>query len=237
MRAVGLIVFFSLFFSSLISIDDWGFYAHKSINKYAVYTLPQELLALYKPHIHFVSEHAVDPDKRRFALKNEAYRHYIDIDHWGEPSEVPREIKSAIREYGQAYCLDESNDTTYVSLGFAIYDTLYDNQLHLERFATEIDIIIEGGKNCKFANKLVEYGVLPYFLEHHYDNLVRAFSNKGLSAILKLSADMGHYLGDAHVPLHTTENYNGQLSDQLGIHGFWKAGYQNCLQRMSMIFW
>ncbi|NQX92584.1 MAG: hypothetical protein HRT74_10760, partial [Flavobacteriales bacterium] len=34
---------------------------------------------------------------------------------------------------------------------------------------------------------------------------------------------MGHYIADAHVPLHTTENYNGQLSGQYGIHGFWES--------------
>jgi hypothetical protein len=41
--------------------------------------------------------------------------------------------------------------------------------------------------------------------------------------ILKMSADLGHYIADAHVPLHTTENYNGQLTGQDGIHGFWES--------------
>ncbi|HEY0900427.1 MAG TPA: S1/P1 Nuclease, partial [Sphingobacteriaceae bacterium] len=40
---------------------------------------------------------------------------------------------------------------------------------------------------------------------------------------IRLSADLGHYIGDAHVPLHTTENYNGQLTNQVGIHGFWES--------------
>ncbi|MBK8081206.1 MAG: hypothetical protein IPK25_13560 [Saprospiraceae bacterium] len=26
-----------------------------------------------------------------------------------------------------------------------------------------------------------------------------------------------------HVPLHTTKNYNGQLTDQVGIHAFWES--------------
>src|SRR5690606_9359940 len=41
--------------------------------------------------------------------------------------------------------------------------------------------------------------------------------------ILRLSADIGHYIGDAHVPLHTTENYNGQKTGQEGIHAFWES--------------
>ncbi|HET7899080.1 MAG TPA: S1/P1 Nuclease, partial [Flavisolibacter sp.] len=41
--------------------------------------------------------------------------------------------------------------------------------------------------------------------------------------ILKLSADLGHYIADAHVPLHASSNHNGQLTDQQGIHGFWES--------------
>jgi hypothetical protein len=34
---------------------------------------------------------------------------------------------------------------------------------------------------------------------------------------------MGHYVADSHVPLHTTSNYNGQKTDQRGIHAFWES--------------
>jgi hypothetical protein len=40
---------------------------------------------------------------------------------------------------------------------------------------------------------------------------------------LRISAEFGHYISDAHVPLHTTSNYNGQLTDQVGIHAFWES--------------
>jgi len=40
--------------------------------------------------------------------------------------------------------------------------------------------------------------------------------NKG--DILQLASDIGHYVADAHVPLHATENYDGQLSGQVGVH-------------------
>jgi len=46
----------------------WGFYGHKIINYYAVFLLPPEMIVLYKPNIGFISEHAVDPDKRRYAV-------------------------------------------------------------------------------------------------------------------------------------------------------------------------
>ena len=68
-----------LFFKSFC----WGFYAHQKINYYATFLLPPEMLVLYKPNIDFISEHAVDPDKRRYISKDEAPRHFIDIDHYG----------------------------------------------------------------------------------------------------------------------------------------------------------
>ena len=50
----------------------------------AVFTLPSELMGFYKKHLDFITEEAVAPDKRRYASKFEAVRHYIDLDHWGE---------------------------------------------------------------------------------------------------------------------------------------------------------
>ena len=50
-----------------------------------------------------------------------------------------------------------------------------------------------------------------------------AFKSNDYDRILRTSADLGHYIGDAHVPLHTTRNYNGQLTNQKGIHGFWES--------------
>ena len=62
----------------------WRFFGHRSINRLAVFTLPTELMKFYKRHIDFLEYHAVDPDMRRYALPEEAPRHYIDIDHYGE---------------------------------------------------------------------------------------------------------------------------------------------------------
>ena len=80
----------------------WGFFAHQKINRYAVFLLPPEMMVLYKPNIDFITEHAVDPDKRRYAVKNEAPKHYIDIDHYGTypyPA-LPRKWKDAVEKFG-----------------------------------------------------------------------------------------------------------------------------------------
>ena len=81
----------------------WGFFAHKKINYYAVFLLPPQMMVLYKPNIDFLTEHAVDPDKRRYAVAEEGARHYIDIDHYGEYpyTSLPRKWNDAVAKYGE----------------------------------------------------------------------------------------------------------------------------------------
>ena len=156
----------------------WGFYGHKRINRMACFTLPPEMFGFYKRHIDFITDHAVDPDKRRYAVDGEAQRHYIDIDHYAkggvDPFEaMPRKWSDAVAKYTE--------------------DTLQ------------------------------AYGIVPWQIEVMFGRLVSAFQRGDVDRILRNSAEIGHYVGDAHVPLHTTENYNGQLTDQHGIHAFWES--------------
>lgn len=68
-----------------------------------------------------------------------------------------------------------------------------------------------------------ENGIGPWNAVWTYRKLVSAFAALDSVAILRHSADLGHYVGDLNVPLHTTENYNGQLTGQDGIHGLWET--------------
>lgn len=53
--------------------------------------------------------------------------------------------------------------------------------------------------------------------------MVKDFQTRDSVKVLKYSADLGHYIGDAHVPLQTNSNNNGQLNNQIGIHAFWES--------------
>ncbi len=70
---------------------------------------------------------------------------------------------------------------------------------------------------------LQAYGIVPWHIVVMKFRLQKAFESGDIDRILRYSADIGHYVGDAHVPLHTTENYNGQMSNQKGIHGLWES--------------
>jgi len=84
-------------------------------------------------------------------------------------------------------------------------------------------------KNLAALNKkydpvfLAENGILPWYIESLMEKLTKSFKEKRKTEILFLAADLGHYIGDAHMPLHTTVNHDGQLTDQKGIHSFWEA--------------
>ena len=53
---------------------------------------------------------------------------------------------------------------------------------------------------------------------------------------MKLSAELGHYIADAHVPLHASSNHNGQLTNQRGIHGFWESRVPELLAEKEFDF-
>lgn len=96
----------SLIFLSILLYQQcfcWGFYAHRKINYYAVFLLPPEMMTLYKPNILFIEEHAVDPDKRRYAIPDEGPRHYIDIDHYGTYpyDSLPRRWNDAVAKFSE----------------------------------------------------------------------------------------------------------------------------------------
>ncbi len=81
----------------------FGFHAHRIINRMAVYTLPPEMIGLYKSHIEFLAERSIDPDRRAHVVEGEAPRHYIDIDHFGEQpfQSMPRGWSEARAKYSR----------------------------------------------------------------------------------------------------------------------------------------
>lgn len=84
----------------------------------------------------------------------------------------------------------------------------------------------------KFGLDVVqEQGTLPWRTQEIYGNLRRAFSGLQASSpspyvlddIAFFSAVMAHYVADGHVPLHAVVNYDGQLTNQNGLHTRWES--------------
>jgi hypothetical protein len=70
---------------------------------------------------------------------------------------------------------------------------------------------------------IIKYGTVPWSIQYQYYRLVRAFKAHDTTGILNASVYLGHYVADAHVPLHLTQNYDGQLTGQKGIHALWES--------------
>lgn len=252
----------------------WGFFGHRKINHMAVFTLPPELIVFYKKHIDFVTEHAVDPDKRRYATTHEAPRHFMDLDRYGEPPfpDLPRNWTDALMRFSEYYFINGKRDTLPLLLApvkeqdslvqfnpglfkdsvktvsrrefrqFFIRNIL--PQYYEPRWNIGVDslskLLNTSDLDCRKAfahDRFSEHGIVPYHLQQMLRRLTEAFLEKDTKKILRLSADFGHYIADAHVPLHTTQNYNGQLTGQDGIHAFWESRIPELFADETYDFW
>lgn len=74
---------------------------------------------------------------------------------------------------------------------------------------------------------LFKYGYVPYHVIAMKNHLIDAFRSGNADSIVFYATDLGHYIGDANVPLHTTTNYDGQLTNQKGLHWLWESGVPN----------
>jgi hypothetical protein len=169
------ILLYSLFLVLLTGFSSWGFHAHKTIHKHAIYTLPTEISSFFQKHSSEIVERSVLADKRRYTNETEACKHYIDIDLYG----------------------------------LSPFDSVPQNWFEAKEKFTE--------------DTLKSRGILPWVINWQYKKLVWAMDSGSIEQVIHYAADLGHYISDACVPLHTTYNYNGQHTNQKGIHALWES--------------
>jgi len=210
--------------------------------------MPSELAGFYKRNQIYVSTHAVDPDKRRYAATLEGPRHYIDMERFGDGTieSLPLEFWEFHDQFTALYCITASDslEVTYADGSINIgektselkknaYKYWYSNKIfpsyRFEKDTIQValpeQIRMDFDPCIRFSvfDTMMQHGVLPYHMEDMLRWLTTAFKKRDIKRILQLSAEIGHYIGDATVPLHTTTNYNGQETGQRGIHAFWES--------------
>lgn len=153
----------------------WGIFGHEHINNSAVMALPKPLQTFFYNHIDFITQESTVPDVRKYILndKNESYRHYFDMENYGNIDSLPKTMEAAKQKYDE-----------------------------------------------KFLSK---NGTLPWHIQEMMVKLTKAFKEKKKTEILFVAADLGHYIADAHMPLHTSDNHDGQNTNQKGIHALWES--------------
>jgi hypothetical protein len=68
-----------------------------------------------------------------------------------------------------------------------------------------------------------ENGILPYATIATVELLQHYFEIKDMQNAKIVAADLGHYVGDGHMPLHITKNYNGGETGNQGIHSRYES--------------
>lgn len=170
-----LIVTGSLLTVAVIVCSSWGFLAHRTIHQLAIYELPPAMRYYFHSNMSEIVKNSVRPDQRRNKDKQEASKHFIDLELYGDSAawRMPLRWKDALKKYGK--------------------------------------------------DSLFKCGYVPYHVITMKEKLTAAFRTGNKDSILFYATDLGHYISDAHVPLHVTENYDGQLTNQKGLHSLWES--------------
>jgi hypothetical protein len=78
---------------------------------------------------------------------------------------------------------------------------------------------------AKYGVSIVyDRGIIPWATVWVMDSLTSAMKRGDWNKALQFSADLGHYVADAHQPLHATKNYDGQETGNKGIHSRFESG-------------
>lgn len=149
------------------------------------------------------------------ALPTELFGYYNRIQPWlvARAGHADKRVRFVEGEYLKHYC-------------------------HLDLIGDSLELMAPNSQNQADGywgeRRMRTIGYLPYAILSTKAKLVQAMKTKDHVAIIQASADLGHYLADAHVPLHCHSNYDGQLSKQTGIHALWETEIP---QSLSLTAW
>ncbi|MEW6042212.1 MAG: S1/P1 Nuclease, partial [Elusimicrobiota bacterium] len=89
-------------FNFCIAVFGWGRPIHYYVNYQAVISVPDEMAA-FRNYASWIGSHASDVDRWKSYVEEERYRHYFDLDFYGEYpfKNVPRNLKTLIETYGR----------------------------------------------------------------------------------------------------------------------------------------
>lgn len=74
---------------------------------------------------------------------------------------------------------------------------------------------------------VIEQGILPWATLAAFDSVRECFRRHNWDRAAMFAADLGHYVGDGHMPLHITRNYDGQFTGQPGVHSRYETKMLN----------
>ena len=166
----------------------WGHVGHALLTGAAVDATPEPIAAFYRRHRSFLQDHSIDPDVWR-ATQDGVRPEDLCVPDMERPA---LEGDETPRHYIDAD-LVEPYPFGGIPRDFAEY-------------------------SARAGEELASWGTAPWAIAAYTDLLSEAMREGDVHAVLCRSAALAHYIGDLSQPLHTTANYDGQLSGLEGIH-------------------
>jgi hypothetical protein len=72
-------------------------------------------------------------------------------------------------------------------------------------------------------SRVVQNGTAPWRIRQLYRLALQALKANDMKTALQYAGTMSHYIGDLSQPLHVSENYDGQMSGNKGIHAYFET--------------
>ena len=96
--------------------------------------------------------------------------------------------------------------------------------LDMDLYGNDVPFHLEEARAKVGAKVFQRAGQLPWVIQDRVAILAKAFQAGHRQEVALQTAFLSHYVGDLHVPLHTVENYDGNLTGQHGVHSRWETG-------------
>ncbi len=153
--------------------------------------------------------------------KNWAYKLFtpllLSLCSWGFTAH--RDIHSAAITGlpNEVWAFFKKNEKRIIELSVAADRRKHTDSTEAIKHYLDVDLIKDSLENHGELHNAIcdKYNHLSY-LFYNIDSVDHDY-------IIRVSSDLWHYISDAHVPLHTTSNYNGQKTGQIGIHALWET--------------
>lgn len=72
-------------------------------------------------------------------------------------------------------------------------------------------------------SRVVENGTAPWRIRQLYRLALQSLKSGDMKTALQYAGTMSHYIGDLSQPLHVSENYDGQMTGNQGIHAYFET--------------
>ncbi len=80
------------------------------------------------------------------------------------------------------------------------------------------DVVMKYG-----AARAIQQGLVPWRTAEFVEKLKMRFAARDVAGATAVAGQLGHYVGDAHSPLHATLNFDGQRTGDTGLHERWEV--------------